>query len=411
MSLFEPITLPNGNIIPNRIAKAAMEENMADANNAPSDALFNLYKAWGQGGTGLIITGNVMVDYRGMTSPGGVVLEEDSELDKFKHWATTAKTGGSTVWMQINHPGRQMPANLGQTAIAPSAIPMNLGKLSKNFAPVREMSDSDISDMIERFARTASLAEQAGFDGVQIHAAHGYLISQFLSPLSNQRNDRWGGSIENRARLLIEVIRAVNACVGDTFAISVKLNSADFQRGGFSPEEAAAVISMLNSERVDLVELSGGSYEAPAMQGDARDGRTLDREAFFLTFAQDIAQHANMPIMVTGGIRRLEVANKVLESGIDMVGIASALAIVTDLPKQWKEGEHISPRFPAFHWRQKTLAALAYMAIVKYQLRRIARGKGSRPNVAPWWAFIVQQVILLRRAQRYQRWAKQRLKG
>jgi 2,4-dienoyl-CoA reductase-like NADH-dependent reductase (Old Yellow Enzyme family) len=411
MSLFEPLTLPNGRVIANRIAKAAMEENMADPNNAPSDALFNLYKAWGQGGSGLIITGNVMIDYRGMTSPGGVVLEDDSELDKFKHWAKTAKAAGSTMWMQINHPGRQMPANLGQTAIAPSALPLDLGKLTKNFAPIREMAESDIQDIIQRFARTASLAEQSGFDGVQIHAAHGYLISQFLSPLSNQRHDQWGGSLENRARLLIEVIRAVNAVVSPTFAISVKLNSADFQRGGFSPEEAAAVITMLNSERVDLVELSGGSYEAPAMQGDARDGRTLEREAFFLTFAKDIARHATMPIMVTGGIRRLGVANKVLDSGIDMVGIASALAITTDLPNRWKKGEKISPSFPAFHWRQKTLAALAHMAIVKYQLRRIANGKTSQPNVAPWWAFLVQQVILLRRAKRYQVWAQQRLTG
>jgi len=404
--LFTPLKLSNGNTIVNRIAKAAMEENMADANNAPSPELFKLYRRWADGGSGLIITGNVMVDYRGMTSPGGVVLEDASQLDKFVTWAQQAKAAGGKVWMQINHPGRQMPANLGQEALAPSAIPMQLGKLSKNFAPIRTMDENDIQTMITRFARTAQLAEQAGFDGVQIHAAHGYLLSQFLSPLSNQRQDQWGGNIENRARLLIEVVRAVNNVVAPEFNISVKLNSADFQRGGFSTLDAINVIEMLNQERVDLVELSGGSYEAPAMQGDTRDGQTLAREAFFLEFAKDIVQHAKMPIMVTGGIRRHKVANEVLTSGLDMVGIASALAIEPNLPKQWQQGKDTAPTFPAIKWKQKTLSALAYMAVVKYQLRRLGRGLNSKPTISAFWAFLVQQIILARRAKQYRKWVQ-----
>lgn len=411
MSLFQPLSLNCGCVLTNRLAKAAMEENMADPNNAPSDALFTLYRAWGEGGIGLIITGNVMVDYRGMTSPGGVVLEDDSELDKFKYWAQQAKCQGAKVWMQINHPGRQMPANLGQMALAPSVVPLNLGNLSKNFAPQRAMSEADIHDMIHRFATTASLAEQAGFDGVEIHAAHGYLISQFLSPLSNRREDAWGGSLENRARLLISVVRAINAKVSPSFAIAVKLNSADFQRGGFTQEDACQVIELLNNERVDLVELSGGSYEAPAMQGDVRDGSTLAREAYFLSFAETIASKATMPLMVTGGIRRREVAQHVVESGIAMVGIASALAITPDLPKRWLNNDNVAPRFPTFQWQNKTLTALANMAIVKFQLRRLGKGLTSRPHVAPWWAFLVQQLILLRRAKRYRQWAEQRAKA
>jgi len=408
MSLFSPLTLACNSTLPNRIAKAAMEENMADQNNAPSEALFKLYRAWGQGGVGVIITGNVMVDCTAMTSPGGVVLENDQELDKFTTWASHARSGGAKVWMQINHPGRQMPANLGQTAFAPSDVALNLGKLSKNFAPIRAMTEDDIADLIARFARTAQLAEAAGFDGVQIHAAHGYLISQFLSPISNQRDDQWGGGIENRARLLIDIIRAVDAVVSPTFAITVKINSADFQRGGFSEEEASQVIAMLNLERVDLVELSGGSYEAPAMQGDARDGRSLAREAYFLEFAEHIATHANMPLMVTGGIRRKEVAEQVIGKGIAMVGIASAMAIAPALPKRWQQGEDANPQFNAIHWSQKTLAALAYMAVVKYQLRRLGRGLQSKPNVAAWWAFLLQQIILAKRAKRYRQWVKQR---
>ena len=411
MTLFQPLTLPNGSVLPNRLAKAAMEENMADPNNAPSQALFNLYQAWSNGGVGLIITGNVMVDYRGMTSPGGVVLEDDSELDKFIQWAKASKSGGNKVWMQINHPGRQMPANLGQTALAPSNIPLALGKLSKNFAPIRAMTEDDIHTMIDRFASTARLAERAGFDGVEIHAAHGYLLSQFLSPISNQRTDQWGGNLENRTRLLIDVIRAVDAAVSPNVAIAVKLNSADFQRGGFSQQEACDVVNMLNNERVDTVELSGGSYEAPAMQGDARDGSTLGREAYFLSFAEQIAKVARMPLMVTGGIRRREIAEKVVDHGIAMAGIASALAITPDLPKRWQQGEKVAPSFPPFEWKNKTLAALANMAIVKFQLRRLGRGLSSQPSVAPWWALLLQQVILLRRAKRYRQWASKRVKA
>lgn len=176
--------------------------------------------------------------------------------------------------MQINHPSRQMQANLGQTTVAPSAVVLDMGSLSKLFPQPKALDEREIAALIQRFARTAALAEQAGFSGVQVHAAHGYLLSQFLSPLTNQRQDRWGGSLENRARLLLEVVKAVREVVSPAFSVAVKLNSADFQRGGFEPADAHQVVLWLNELPVDLVELSGGSYEAPAMQGDARDGRT-----------------------------------------------------------------------------------------------------------------------------------------
>ena len=197
MSLFSPLALPNGAVIPNRIAKAAMEENMADADHAPSAELSHLYQAWAAGGSGLIITGNVMVDARAMTGPAGVVLEDDRFLDRFKTWANTARSGGGHVWMQINHPGRQMPAGLGQETLAPSAIPLDLGAQSKIFPVPREMTAADIAEVERRFVATSILAERAGFTGVEIHAAHGYLLSQFLSPLANRRTDQWGGSLRD----------------------------------------------------------------------------------------------------------------------------------------------------------------------------------------------------------------------
>ncbi|WP_421292567.1 NADH:flavin oxidoreductase/NADH oxidase family protein [Aeromonas taiwanensis] len=412
MTPFIPLTLPNGNQLINRLAKAAMEENMADCDHAPSKALIQLYRTWAQGGAGLIITGNVMVDGRAMTGPGGVVLDSPDLSpqigERFRAWADAAKSGGAQIWMQINHPGRQMPAALRQPTLAPSAVPMALGSFSRQFSPPRAMSETDIAEVKARFINTARLSQDLGFDGVQIHAAHGYLLSQFLSPLTNLRRDRWGGSLENRARLLLEIVQGIRQQVGERFAVSVKLNSADFQRGGFSADDAKAVVEMLNPLGVDLVELSGGSYEAPAMHGQARDGRTLAREAYFLEFAREIVSVARMPVMVTGGIRRYPVVEQVLGSGVAVAGMATALAIDPDLPARWRREQESSAQLRPIPWRNKVLASVGYMAMVKYQLRRLGRGKASNPGVAPALALACQQWQILLGNARYRRWIRGR---
>ncbi|WP_027794841.1 NADH:flavin oxidoreductase/NADH oxidase family protein [Paraburkholderia acidipaludis] len=408
MKLFTPLALPNGAAIPNRVAKAAMEENMADADHAPSEALLRLYEAWAQGEAGLILTGNVMVDSRAMTGPNGVVLEDDTHLDRFRRWAQIARTHGAQVWLQINHPGRQMQAALGQATLAPSAVALELGSLSKQFPVPRAMTEQDIAEVRQRFTKSAQLAEQSGFTGVEIHAAHGYLLSQFLSPITNRREDQWGGSIENRARLLVDIVRSVRSVVQPGFAVAVKLNSADFQRGGFSPEDARRVVEMLNPLGVDLVELSGGSYEVPAMQGEARDGRTLAREAYFLEFGRDIAAIAQMPLMVTGGIRRRAVAEQVVESGIAMVGIATALSIDPYLPRAWKNGQDTVPTLRPIAWKNKVLGSLANMAVVKFQLTRLSQGRATRPGVSPLKALLLQQLSATCQTKRYRRWMERR---
>ncbi len=408
MNVFDKLMLPNGSSIPNRIAKAAMEENMADLDQSPSEKLMRLYQAWAEGGAGLIITGNVMIDRRAMTGPGGVVLENDRHLDKFKQWAKISKSKGAQVWLQINHPGRQMMANLGQKTWAPSAIALDLGNMSKHFNTPYAMTTDMIHGVIQRFARTSQLAEQAGFTGVEIHAAHGYLLSQFLSPLTNHRTDEWGGSLENRARLLLDIIKAVRAVVSPQFAVAVKLNSADFQRGGFSADDAKQVVLMLNELAVDLVELSGGSYEAPAMQGEARDGRTLAREAYFVDFARDIRKVAKMPVMVTGGIRRRPVAEQVVQSGVDMVGIGTALAIDPYLPRDWQLGKDNAPQLPPITWKNKPLVSLANMATVKFQLGKLSRGRAPNPKVSPVWALILQLAATAHRTRQYLRMMAQR---
>ncbi|NVZ71334.1 NADH:flavin oxidoreductase/NADH oxidase family protein [Pseudomonas costantinii] len=401
MSPFEPLQLPNGQVLTNRIAKAAMEENTADVHQAPSRGLKRLYKSWADGEPGLLLTGNVMIDRRAMTGPGGVALEDEQHLDSFREWADIARAKGVHFWVQLNHPGRQTMANLGQQALAPSAVALDLGGFSKMFAKPKAMTEGDIQSVITRFATSARLAEKAGFTGVQIHAAHGYLLSQFLSPLSNKRTDRWGGPLENRARLLQEVIKAVRASVSPSFCVAVKLNSADFQRGGFDAADARAVVELLNSLPIDLLELSGGSYEAPAMQGEARDGRTLAREAYFLEMASELAAIAKMPVMVTGGIRRLPVVQQVLDSGIAMAGIATALTLEPQLIKHWREGRDLSPQLQPIRWKRKPLASLATMAVVHYQLRRLSQGRQPNPNVAPWWALIRDQWLSARRTRQY----------
>lgn len=402
--LFQPLRLPNGAVLPNRIAKAAMEEQLAEPAQKPGAALHRAYRAWSEGGTGLLLTGNVMVDRRALTSAGAVVLDAETDLEPFRRWASAAKAGGAAIWMQISHPGRQVMAALGQPGWAPSAVAVDLGKHSKLIAPPREMSEAEIEATIARFAATAQRAEEAGFDGVQIHAAHGYLISQFLSPLSNRRTDRWGGTLENRARLLIEVIRAVRAAVRADFAVAVKLNSADFQRGGFDAGDAEAVVRLLNELPVDLVELSGGTYEAPAMQGQTRDGRTLAREAYFLEFAAQIAKVACMPVMTTGGIRRREVAAEVLAQGVAVVGIGTALALCPDLPRRWREGRPSGELVPQVGFKDKTMNALAIMALVRRQIHRLGANQPPLAAPSPLFTLIRDQWRGARLAKRYRGW-------
>ena len=207
--LYSNIILPNGEIIKNRIAKTAIAENMASEKQLPNSQIALVDKTFAKGGAGLIITGNVMIDYRSMGSSGDVVLDENSDLEPFKNWAKGVKEFGSHIWMQINHPGRQTMADMKQPGWAPSEVELKMGSITKLFSKPKMMNEDKIEEIIGKFAKTALLAEKSGFTGVEIHAAHGYLISQFLSPLTNLREDKWGGSLENRSRFLIEVVKAI----------------------------------------------------------------------------------------------------------------------------------------------------------------------------------------------------------
>ncbi|GEB69378.1 2,4-dienoyl-CoA reductase [Pseudoalteromonas carrageenovora] len=402
-AVFTPFTLPSGLTLKNRVVKAAMEENLAEANQTPSQVLKNVYSEWAKGGCGLIITGNVMVDHLAMTGPGGLALEQQTDITAFAELARLAQQNDCKIVMQINHPGRQVFKNMGGKAFSASDIALDVGKHSHLFAQPKAMTQSDINDVVTRFTQTALQAEKAGFNGVQIHAAHGYLLAQFLSPLTNKRDDKWGGSLENRARLLLEITKSVKAHCSESFSVSIKLNSADFQRGGFEPSDAQAVVNMLSALKVDFVELSGGSYEAPAMQGQTGDERTLAREAYFLEFAKAISEQSTIPIMTTGGISLLDVANKVISSGVALVGMATALAYQPNLVNCWQTEPTQNLLMPRVIFTDKTIAGLATMALVKRQIRRVGQGKHVKANASAIFTLISDQIRTAKLTKRYRK--------
>lgn len=405
--LSTPLALASGRVLPNRIAKAAMEEGMAAPGQLPDERLFTLYRRWGVGGAGLLITGNVMVHAEALTGPGGVVLDNRTPLDPFVRWAEAGKVGGAAMWMQINHPGRQMQADMPGVVWSPSAVAVS-GSQAKRFAKPTAMTPDQITATVRRFAVTAAQAEDAGFDGVEIHAAHGYLISQFLSPLVNRRTDQWGGSLGNRARLLLDVVQAVRAAVTPQFSVAVKLNSADFQRGGFDAGDARLVIDMLAPLGVDLVELSGGSYESPAMAGRPADGRTAEREAYFLDLASELAATSPIPLMLTGGITRRDTADHVLDNGVAVVGMGTALAVTPDLPQRWRDGAEATQALRPVRWSDKQLASAAGMALVRQQLRRMSQGAQPKTSTPPLVALVSDQLIQRRALRQYRGWLRRR---
>ncbi|GJF26670.1 NADH:flavin oxidoreductase/NADH oxidase family protein [Streptomyces sp. HO565] len=402
--LFSPLPLRSGQVLKNRIAKAAMEENMAGDGQLPDEQLFTLYRRWAAGGTGLLITGNVMVHAEALTGPAGVVLDENAPLDPFADWAKAGRSGGGAIWMQINHPGRQVASDMPGVVWGPTDIGVSLGKHSSRFGRPTAMTPQQINETVARYAVTARRAEQAGFDGVEIHAAHGYLLSQFLSPLVNKRTDQWGGSLENRARMLLDIVRAVRATVSPAFAVAVKLNSADFQRGGFDADDARQVIEMLAPLGVDLVELSGGSYESPAMTGRSADARTQAREAYFLELAKDLVKTSPLPLMLTGGITKRATAEQVLDSGVAVIGMGTALAVTPDLPDRWGQDREADLRMRPVNWSDKALASVAGMAQVRHQMRRLARGSNPRPGTHPVIALISEQRKQRKALRNYRAW-------
>ncbi len=343
--LAQPLSLPCGATLKNRLCKAAMTEGLGDADDRATTRHETIYRRWADGGAGLLLTGNVMIDRRFLERSGNVVIDQNGGEDELRAWAEAGTRNGTHLWMQISHPGRQCPRLSSNKPVSASAVAIRgmLGTMAKP----RALEIDEIHDVIARFAHTAETAKRCGFTGVQFHSAHGYLSSQFLSPRTNRRTDEWGGPLENRARFLLESIRAIREAVGPAFPVAVKLNSSDFQKGGFTNEECAQVARWLCEAGIDLLELSGGTYEQLALQGKfgkdepKKAESTQRREAYFLDYAKNIRQVIHgVPLMVTGGFRSVPLMREVIASGeVDVVGLGRPFCVMPDFPNRVLAGE------------------------------------------------------------------------
>jgi 2,4-dienoyl-CoA reductase-like NADH-dependent reductase (Old Yellow Enzyme family) len=389
----QPFTLSNGMIVKNRLAKSAMSEALGTADNHVTDALATLYGRWADGGIALQMTGNVMIDRRALGEPNNVALEDESDMESLRRWAAAGTRNGTQLCMQLNHPGKQAPKGLNRETVAPSAIPFKK-ELSAFFGTPRELTVTEIRDLIVRFGRAADIARKAGFTGVQIHGAHGYLVSQFLSGHQNRRNDEWGGDAERRRRFVLDVYREIRERTGPSFPIGIKLNSADFQKGGFTEEESLDVVRALSEAGIDMIEISGGTYEAPVMAGaSVRPVKesTRRREAYFLEFAEKARKATKTPLMVTGGFRSVAGMNDAIASGVvDFVGLARLLAIEPDAPSRMLAGKE--PRH-AVRPVRTGIGAVDRMALLEVawyarQLRRIGAGGEPKPGESALWSLL-----------------------
>ena len=354
--LDQPLTLPCGAVVPNRMCKAAMTEGLAHSDGTASEELERLYGIWSDGGSGILLSGNIQVDGDHLERPGNVIVDSklsDEAFAALQRMAAAGTRNGNHLWAQISHAGRQTQKIVNPSPKAPSAVRLRLPQ--SQFGEPVALTAEEIELVIERFVACAVTCKEAGFTGVQFHSAHGYLLSQFLSPLTNQREDEWGGTLENRARALIAIVANAREALGTDFPISVKLNSADFQKGGFDFDDSLTVAKWLADVGVDLLEISGGTYEQPRLlnldgvepieeQSLARS--TLAREAYFVDFARAMRQELSIPIMVTGGLRRREVMNHVLETGgADMIGLGRPLCVDADGPNRLLNGEDELARY------------------------------------------------------------------
>ncbi|MEQ8326946.1 MAG: NADH:flavin oxidoreductase/NADH oxidase family protein [Parvibaculum sp.] len=335
--LFEPLKLPCGVVLKSRIAKSAMSDSLGDGTGHPTAEQIRLYQRWAGGGVAVSIIGEVQGNACYAEKPGNLVLNETSDLNRFRELAKKGSENGARLWLQLGH--------AGALAYAPTSTPKGPSALDLPGLRCAELTIDEIHQLPSEFARTARLARQAGFGGVQIHAAHGFLLSQFLSPLFNKRSDKYGGAIARRMRLLPETIEATRAAVGQNFPIAVKLNSSDQLEGGFAEDDALEVVAALDRTPVDLIDISGGTYFPGAKS--ASDG--AGRGPYFIEFAKRARAVTTKPLMLTGGFKtRTQAEDAVASGAVDIVGLARALVLEPSLPDLWKADQKPEPMFPRF---------------------------------------------------------------
>lgn len=384
-TIFDSLTLKTNTTIKNRFVKAAMSETLGDSKYQPTEQTISLYQAWANGGTGLLITGNVMVDRNARGEFGNIVVDHNQNYDLLKKWAQAGTTNDTKIFLQLNHPGKQSPKTITKQPVAPSAVPMT-GSNSFAFNSPRALSHAEIKQIIAKFVDAAVIAQQTGFSGVEIHAAHGYLLNQFLSPHDNQRSDEYGGSLENRMRVITEIYQGIREKVGRNFPIALKINSSDFCPDGFSEEDSLKVIQKMDQLGIDLIEISGGNYENPKMQG-------IGKGAFFIDYAQKVKQTIKTPIIVTGGFNTANGMESAIQNNeTDFIGLARPLVMVPDLPNQLKWGNFTSVKLNHLTTGSKKLdkkvGSLIGLSFYQQQMSRIAEGKKVQPTTNAWGALL-----------------------
>lgn len=335
--LFEALELPCGVVLKNRIAKSAMSDSLGDGTGHPTSEQNRLYQRWAEGGLAVSIIGEVQPTPDYAEKPGNLVLNAQSDLEKFRALAEQGGQNGSQLWLQLGH--------AGALSYAPISSPKGPSALDLPGLRCEGMTQDEIDRVPMGFAETARLAQHAGFGGVQIHAAHGFLLSQFLSPLFNKRSDGYGGSITNRMKLLLNSIEATRAAVGPDFPIAVKLNSSDQLEGGLGEDDAIQVVAALDTSSVDLIDISGGTYFPGAKSASDSAGRG----PYFIEFAKRARRVTSKPLMLTGGFKTRAQAEEAVRSGaVDVVGLARALVLEPALPNLWMANQTPEPAFPRF---------------------------------------------------------------
>ncbi len=335
--LATPLLLPCGVVLKNRLVKAAMSDSLGDGAGRQTEQQIELYRRWTSGGAAVSIIGEVQVDHRAPEKPGNLVLGPRADDELLRRLADAGSTDGAHIWPQLGHAGALAHRPISRLA-GPSALDIDGLQCD-------ELALSEVEALPTAYARAAAHARAVGFGGVEIHAGHGFLLSQFLSPLFNHRSDRYGGSIDGRSRLLLDIVSEVRTTIGPDAAIAVKINSSDQLDGGLTEDDALAAIGLLDREAVDLIDISGGTYFPGAPSSS--DRRTSG--PYFLDFARRARAVTDTPLMVTGGFKtRAEAADAVRSGAVDIVGLARTMVLEPELPSTWLRLDAVDPRFPGF---------------------------------------------------------------
>lgn len=335
--LSQTLRLPCGEKLKNRIVKSAMSDSLGNGEGNPTDAQIRLYEKWAEGGVGLSIIGEVQIDSKFPENTGNLVLDNTANLQTLKLLTTRAKINGSHIWPQLGHAGGLSHSPISEPK-GPSSFKIGDFECSA-------MSEQEVSELPNTFAKAALIAKEVGFTGVQIHAGHGFLLSQFLSPLFNRREDQYGGSIEARCKVIIDIVSKVRDTVGNSFPIGIKINCTDQLQGGLTEKDALVAIGLLDKTSIDLIELSGGSY----FPGAESSSDSLTKGPYFIDFSSKAKKITNIPIAVTGGFKtREEAINTLHKNTSDMVGIARAFVLNPNLANNWLSQVNNDPKFPIF---------------------------------------------------------------